>query len=81
MIKEEQYHWERLLLSPSFKEQNVPFNVKNSEQKVLFSSKLTLCSYFSQQFIPFVPSTPYSNNLSMMGKFPKQKREQRPKIK
>ena len=37
MIKEEQYHWECLFLSHSIKEQSVPFNVKNSEQKVLFS--------------------------------------------
>ena len=39
MIKEEQHHWERLFLNYSFKEQNVPFIVKNWEQMVLFSSK------------------------------------------
>ena len=39
MMKEEQYHWERLFLSYSFKEQNVPVIVKNLEQMVLFSSK------------------------------------------
>ena len=40
MVKEEQYYWEHLFLKAThLKEQKVPFTVKNSEQKVLFSSK------------------------------------------
>ena len=84
MIKEEQYHWEHLFLSHSFRYKKFLSMLKFRNKR--FSLALNehfVPIFFLQKFVSFDAkrTTPNRNNHPLMGTFPKQKLEQCTKLK
>jgi len=83
MMKEEQYHWQHLFLSPSFRNKKFLSVLKTRNKRFFLALTEHFVPIFLQKIGPFDAkrTTLNRNNRPIMGTFQKQKREQCTKIK